>query len=258
MYGGLEGKTAIVTGATRGIGQGIVERFVADGARVIALARNRERLLELQGELGEDRVIVRTLDLADDRASAEVPEEIVEAYGPIHILVNAAGTMERAEVADLDIEMVERTMKVNFTNQVRFTQVVYNHMRNQGYGKIVNLSSLSGKRGYAGGTAYCASKFALIAFTQCLAHEAIEYGIQVNAVCPGFVDTDMGIAALQARADRAGVTLDEMRADVEKRIPAGRIARVEDVVSLVRYLVSDEVTYIVGQAINVDGGQLFH
>lgn len=253
----LQGKTALVTGASRGIGRAIVERFIADGARVIALARNADRLAELQDELGE-RVVTQTLDFADDEACARVPAEVVEEHGPIDILVNNAGVMERGEVADLDIEVVERTMKINFTNQVRFTQVVYNHMREQKRGKIVNLSSLSGKRGYAGGTAYCASKFAVIAFTQCLAHEAIKYGIQVNAVCPGFVETEMGIAALQARADRAGLSLEALRTDVEQRIPAGRIARVEDVVSLIRYLVSDEVAYIVGQAINVDGGQLFH
>lgn len=256
-HGELHGKKAIVTGAARGIGRAIVERFVADGAEVIALGRNAERLKQLREELGE-AVNTRTLDLADDAASATVPQAVIDEWGPIDILVNNAGIMERTMVADLDIDEVERAMKVNFINQVRFTQVVYNHMRQRKYGKIVNMSSLSGKRGYAGGTSYCSSKFALIGFTQCLAVEAIEFGINVNAVCPSFVETEMGLSALQSRADQAGITLEELRAQVEARIPAGRIGSVADVASLVRFLVSDESAYIVGQALNVDGGQLFY
>lgn len=257
QHGGLHGKRAIVTGATRGIGRAIVERFVADGAEVIALARNMERLKQLQSDLG-DAVFIRTLDLADDEASAAVPQAVIDEWGPIDILVNNAGIMERSLVADLDISEIERAMKVNFINQVRLTQVVYRHMRERKYGKIVNMSSLSGKRGYVGGTSYCSSKFALIGFTQCLAVEAIEHGINVNAVCPSFVETEMGLRALQIRADQAGISLEELRAQVESRIPAGRIGRVEDVAALVRFLVSDESSYIVGQALNVDGGQLFH
>ena len=257
QHGGLHGKTAIVTGATRGIGRAIVERFVADGAKVVALARHMDRLKQLQSDLG-DSVFIHTLDLADDEASAAVPQTVIDRWGPIDILVNNAGIMERSFVADLDIGEVERTMKINFINQVRFTQVVYRHMRERRYGKIVNMSSLSGKRGYAGGTSYCSSKFALIGFTQSLAVEAIEYGINVNAVCPSFVETEMGLHAIQVRAEQAGISLDEMRAQVESRIPAGRIGRVEDVAALVRFLVSDESNYIVGQALNVDGGQLFY
>lgn len=257
QHGGLQGKKAMVTGATRGIGRAIVERFVADGAEVIALARNGDRLQDLQADFGK-AVHIRTLDLADDAASAAVPRAVVDEWGPIDILVNNAGMMERTMVADLDIAEVERTMQVNFINQVRLTQVIYNHMRERKYGKIINMSSLSGKRGYPGGTSYCSSKFALIGFTQCLATEAIEFGINVNAVCPSFVETEMGLSALQARADQAGVTLKEFRSQIESRIPAGRIGSVADVVAMVRFLVSDDSAYIVGQALNVDGGQLFH
>lgn len=253
-HGEFSGKTALITGATRGIGRVLVERFVASGAHVLAAGRAPTALAELRARFGVETL---SFDLAVDASTAEVATRLRTDDVPVDILVNCAGIYTRGELKDLDIGELEHVMKVNFTNTVRLTQGVYDGMRRRGRGKIVNLSSLSGKRGYAGGTAYTASKFALVAFTQCLALEAIGAGIQVNAVCPGFVETDMADEALRARAQMTGQTADAVRAARERAIPAGRLATPDEVAAVVLFLCGPESDYIVGQAWNVDGGQYF-
>lgn len=248
------GKKALITGATGGIGRELVRRFVDEGAEVVAAGRSEEALAEL-GRI--DGVEPLRLDLADDEQTAAAAARFESAESAADILVNGAGVHSRAELPHLAIDELERVMKVNFTNTVRFTQGVYAGMRRQGRGKIVNISSLSGKRGYAGGTSYTASKFALLAFTQCLAMEAVRFNIQVNAVCPGFVETEMAEAAMQAKAAISGETVEKVREASVRAIPAGRWARPSDVASVVLFLCSPNCDYIVGQAWNVDGGQHF-
>lgn len=249
------GKTALITGATRGIGRVLVDRFVASGARVLAAGRNESALAALQEETGADTI---SFDLADDEQTADAAARLRREAAGIDILVNSAGIYTRAELKDLDIAELQLVMKVNFTNTVRFTQGVYEGMRRRGRGgKIVNISSLSGKRGYAGGTSYTASKFALVAFTQCLALEATPHDIQVNAVCPGFVETDMAEAALRAKAEMSDQSIESTRAQRNRAIPAGRLATPDDVAAVVLFLCSPSSDYIVGQAWNIDGGQHF-
>lgn len=253
-HGEFSGKTALITGATRGIGRVLMERFVAAGAHVVAAGRDPNALADSRAQLGVDTL---SLDLADDALTTEVADRLRTDDIPVDILVNCAGVYTRAELKDLDIGELEYVMKVNFTNTVRLTQGVYTGMRRRQRGKIVNVSSLSGKRGYAGGTAYTASKFALVAFTQCLALEAVGAGIQVNAVCPGFVETDMAEEALRARAEMTGQPIEAVRAAREGAIPAGRLATPDDVAAVVLFLSGPKTDYIVGQAWNIDGGQYF-
>lgn len=249
------GKTALITGATRGIGRLLVDRLVSSGAHVVAAGRNETALARLRDETGAHTI---SFDLADDEQTAEAAATFRTEGAGVDILVNNAGIYTRAELKDLDIAELRLVMKVNFTNTVGFTQGVYEGMRRRGRGgKIVNISSLSGKRGYAGGTSYTASKFALVAFTQCLALEAISHGIQVNAVCPGFVETDMAEFAARAKAEMGGQSVESVRAERERAIPAGRLATTEDVAAVVLFLCSPASDYIVGQAWNVDGGQHF-
>jgi meso-butanediol dehydrogenase/(S,S)-butanediol dehydrogenase/diacetyl reductase len=269
----LEGKVALVTGAggEKGIGRAIALRLAREGA---AVAVNDLRDAPL-GNWGGLRQVVDEIedigrdalccvgDVTDAVAVDQIVSETLARFGRIDILVNNAGSQvgpDRVPVIDLDEAVFDRVLAVNLKGTFLCSRAVTRHMIERGGGgKIINMSSSAGKQGRARFAAYSASKFGVIGFTQSLAIELGPHGINVNAICPGLVDTERvyGIASGLKPEDATiedyrGVLIDE----AAQATPLGRIAQPEDVAQLAAYLASAESDFMTGLAINVAGGRL--
>lgn len=234
-------KSALVTGGSRGIGLAVVTRFRAEGWRVATCARSLE---SLAGNPADYRF---ACDVADAAAVREGIQGVVNEFGAIDALVNCAGLAGSNPLeADGNDELWHRIIDVNLHGSYYVTKQVFAHMRDAG--RIVNIGSVLSHTGVADQTAYTAAKHAVLGFTRAFAKHAAGRGVTVNAVCPGWVRTDM------ARERWVELGIDEAGAAAE--IPLGRIAEAADVASLVFYLASDEAGAITGQAFNIDGGVL--
>jgi len=183
-------------------------------------------------------------------------ERAVADLGTVHILVNNAGIAQPAFITELSEETWDRTMAVNLKSMFLCSKAVAPLMMAQRYGKIVNLSSKSGKQGGLWLTAYCASKFGVIGFTQSLAMDLAPYGVNVNAICPGQVYTPMWDNVLkQAYARKLDMDEDQVRDYYNSKVPLGREVTLEEIGNVVVFLCSDQASYMTGQAINITGGQ---
>lgn len=254
------GKHALVTGATGGIGRATARLLAQMGAAVTITGRKEELLAQVKREILEQRVDARVVAIRADVTNEEERKTLVEQAerhaGPITLLVNNAGAFEYAFMEDVTQESMERLMNINYTSVVLLTQKIYAGMKRLGEGAIVNVSSLSGLRGVPGGTAYCASKFALIGFTHSLALEAISHGVRVNAVCPGYVDTAMGHDVISSSASAVGVSVEQRWKQVNGGIPSGKITQPEEVANTIAYLLSDAAVNLVGESVKISGGAL--
>ena len=275
----LTGKVAIVTGAggRHGIGRSIATRLASEGADVVVT----DIVQSLEGIRPEDALegweglpsVVKEIEsmgrkslgiYSDVSVQGDVNElvkEVVEKFGKIDILVNNAGSRpgkDRVLVVDLEEEALDLVMRVNVKGTFLCSQAVVKQMIAQkSGGKIVVISSGAGKKGIARYAAYCASKFALIGFTQSLAKEVGEYGINVNAICPGLVDTervDFIAAALANSAESGAEYRAEMIQERSTVVPLGRVAQGEDIANTAAFLCSDQSDYLTGLSISVSGG----
>ncbi|WP_270179178.1 SDR family NAD(P)-dependent oxidoreductase [Alkalihalobacillus sp. CinArs1] len=257
----LNNQHILITGATGGIGYVTAKVAVQTGAAVTITGRNEKKLSELQKECEELVESTNVTSIVADLTNAEDRSHLIKKAakenGPITGLVNSAGIGGGDTLDHLQEEDLRNVMELNYTATVLLTQLVYNHMRNEGKkGGIVNLSSLSGLRGTYGNTAYSASKFAITGFTQSFAHEAIKHGIRVNAVCPGFVDTEMGRNAIEAKGKREGKSYEEELQAVEEGLPSGRITQPEEVANSIIYLLSSASENIIGESLKISGGSV--
>jgi len=254
------GEHLLITGATGGIGSALAKTAAALGATVTLTGRNEEKLSELQAELresfGEKKVHSFKADLSLEEERLALVEFAEKQAGEITMLVNNAGLYHYSRVDQLLEEDLNRIMHVNFTSAVLLTQLVYKGMLQEKRGSIVNVASLSGLRGNPGNTAYVASKFALVGFTHCLALEAIQHGIRVNAVCPGYVDTEMGERVIDETAKDQAKSYNDHYAQVEKGIPSGRISTPQEVANSIIFLLSNATGNIVGETLKISGGAL--
>ncbi len=200
----LKGKHALITGATGGIGYATAKVLVQMGAAVTITGRNEHKLQTLKEEIHSSfpdaHVFLHTADLTDEDERDALVSASEKANGFISLLVNAAGISGGGPVDELKEKEMNQIMTLNYNAAVLLTQRVYRTMKEKGEGAVVNVSSLSGLRGTHSNTAYSASKFALIGFTHSMAVEAIEHGVRVNAVCPGYVETEMGKSAIEKKA----------------------------------------------------------
>jgi len=229
----MENKKVLVTGGNRGIGKGIVEGFLNNGNEVLASCRDVSKF-----PLENDRLTVAELDIADTR-SVDNFKNTVESFGP-EILVNNAGiTKDNIFLRMSEDEWLD-VINTNLTGTFRVTKLAAKGMLKQKWGRIINISSISGMMGNPGQANYSASKSGIDGFTRSLAKELGSRNITVNSVAPGFIATDM-----------TDSLTDE---ELTKKIPLGRIGNVEDVVSLVLFLSSEDSNYITGQTLVVDGG----
>ncbi len=253
---GLEGKVAIVTGGARGICESIVEGFAKEGANVVISDILTDAAQELAEKLKKDGVKalavktdVRQKSDADNLAATTLKE-----FGKIDILVNGAAVVRDIKFIDIEEEEWDRVLDVNAKGVYLITRAIISHMIAAKQGKIVNISSRSGKDAQAGLAHYGASKFAVIALTQALAKELAEYNINVNAVCPGVIRTDMWEKLLDARFERTGIPREQIFAKMVETIPLRRPQDPEDIANVVLFLSSNISRNITGEAVSVNGG----
>jgi len=243
----LEGKVALVTGASRGIGRVIAETLAEAGATVVLGARDAARLSECVSaiEARGGRAEAVTLDVAT-KASVEAAIGVLLAkHGRLDVLVNNAGITRDNLLLRMKTEEWDAVLATNLTGAFLCTQLALKPMLKQKGGRIVNVTSVVGLTGNAGQANYAASKAGLVGFTKSVAREVASRGITVNAVAPGFIETDM-TAAMTEKAREAVVSA----------IPLGRVGQARDVAAAVAFLASDDAAYVTGQVLAVDGG--FH
>ena len=237
----LEGKAAIITGSSRGIGRAIAEAFAENGAGLVIHGTSEESLRPLAEELGCSFVAG---DIGELSTSQRLTEECIRSFGKVDVLVNNAGINTRTKFLDLTPEEWDKVLRVNLTGAFYACKCVLPHMLAQKSGVIVNMSSRAGKTAHPTSSAcYGASKAALDALTRKLAYDFGAEGIRVNAICPGPVETDM---SLQWTAD--------YRAKILDNIPLRKLGRAEDIADLAVFLASDSSAFITGESININGG----
>ncbi|WP_221566521.1 SDR family NAD(P)-dependent oxidoreductase [Alkalihalobacillus sp. TS-13] len=256
----LENRHVIVTGASGGIGSETAKAVVKMGGKVTITARDEKKLDLLKQELTEytplDNINLHIADLTSENEQKHLVDKAIEKLGPVYALVNCAGIAGGGIVDDTSKEELEFIMDLNYTSAVMLTKFVYQSMKQHKRGAIINVSSLSGLRGTYGNTAYAGSKFALIGFTHSFALEAIENGVRVNAVCPGYVNTPMGIKAIEKRAVRNGITFEEQLKNIENEYPSGNLTQPEEVANTIAYLLTDAAPNIIGESVKISGGSV--
>jgi NAD(P)-dependent dehydrogenase (short-subunit alcohol dehydrogenase family) len=257
--GRLAGRFAIVTGASRGIGEAIAFEFAKQGCGVALIATGREALTKLAARIGDGggTALVLPLDVTDREACFAAVVEAEQTFGRVDILVNAAGAHIANRFLDYSPDDFNRLLQVNLFGPLHLMQAVLPAMQRRQYGKIVNIASTAGKWASANQSAYNTSKHALVGLTRCVALEAGAFGINVNAICPGFVDTQMLDDSLRAVAVINKVSLEDMKAAAMKRVVLQRAVTPSEVTALAVYLASDESASMTGQSIILDSGMLF-
>jgi len=241
-------KVAFITGATRGIGKAIALELANEGYNIALNYRTENEALEsLKKEISE--IGVECYPVQGDVSKAEDAErmtkEIIEHFEQIDVLVNNAGITKDNLILRMKEEEFTDVINVNLVGTFNITKNVIKYMTKKRYGKIINLSSVVGISGNAGQSNYAASKAGIIGFTKSIAKELASRNITANAVAPGFIQTDM-----------TNVLKDEIKEAIEGTIPLKRLGTAEDVAKVVKFLASEESSYITGQVINVDGGML--
>ena len=241
-------KVALVTGATRGIGKEIAITFAKAGYDVaINYRKANEDLENVKNEIEAMGAKCFTVqgDVSNFGDTERFVKEIIDEYGKIDVLVNNAGITKDTLLMRMKKEDFNQVIDVNLGGTFNVTKNVINYMLKAKKGRIINISSVVGVSGNAGQTNYAASKAGIIGFTKSLAKEVASRNILVNAVAPGFIETDM-----------TNVLKGEVKEEIAKQIPLKRLGTVSDVANVVKFLASDESSYITGQVINVDGGML--
>lgn len=254
---GLDPKVAIVTGGGTGIGKAIAMQLAKNGARVAILSRNRSHLDAAADEFKRLDLSVFPLQV-DVRAKADVQcavGDVVHEWGAIHILVNNAGISGLTLIDDPDDHRWYDILETNLNGLYLMTKEVLRHIPEHQGGRIINISSVLGKFGVPGYTAYCTTKHGMIGFTRALALEVVHRGITVNTICPGWVDTEMATQGINESAAFQGMTPEEFKAQAVAAVPIRRFLESNEVAELVCYIASDLAKGITGQAINVCGGQ---
>lgn len=258
MSRALDGAVAWVTGGGRGIGRAIAHALAADGASIVVSARSADevgavaRAIEASGPpaLGVACDVTRESDV---RA---VYDAAVARFGRVDILINNAGFVESAPFVRLEAPLWDRTLAVNLTGPYLCMRAVLPAMIERRRGRIVNISSTAGRVGYPYTAAYCAAKHGVLGLTRSVALEVASKGVTVNAVCPGWVDTDMTAHSIRRIAERTGRSPDAARQALEAMNPLGRLMRPEEVAAVVRFLAGPDADAITGQAYGVDGGEV--
>jgi acetoacetyl-CoA reductase len=243
--GTLKEAVAVVTGASRGLGRAIAEELGSGGAHVVVnYSRSKEPAEELVNQLKEEGAgaIAVQADVSDPDQAQSLIDRTMEEFNRIDVLVNNAGINIDRTLRKLSVEDWEKVIQVDLNSAFYTVHAALPHMMEQGGGKIINMSSFVGEAGNVGQANYSAAKAGLLGFTKTAAKELARYGITVNSICPGFIETDM-VASIP----------EEQREKLLKTVPLGRFGQPEEIARAVRFLVEDG-DYITGQALDINGG----
>ena len=252
----LSGKHALVTGGSRGIGTAVVEILLAHGARVASVSRTGAPQKESSPSGSRDAVHHVSADVTDSESVKKAFESARGRFGEIAILVNNAGQAASAPFLKTDPALWRKMIAVNLDGTFHCTQAVLAGMLAAGWGRIINIASTAGLTGYGYVTAYCAAKHAVVGLTRALAIEVATKGVTVNAVCPGFTDTDIVKEAVANIVAKTGRTAEQAQAELASRNPQKRLVRPKEVANTVAWLCLPGSEAITGQAIAVAGGEL--
>lgn len=247
-------KHAFVTGGGSGIGLATATALARTGWKVTIAGRNRERLEAAVRGIGSGRAQV--LDVTDEVAVAEAVRVSADALGPIALLVNNAGGVTSAPFEKTSAEAWRQTLDLNLMGTVHCTRAVLPAMRAAGWGRIVNVASTAGLIGYRYVSAYVAAKHAVVGLTKALALEVAKTGVTVNAVCPGYTDTDVVASAVQTISAATKRSVDEALATFTAVNPQGRLVKPEEVAAAVLWLASDDAAAVNGIALPIAGGEV--
>jgi acetoacetyl-CoA reductase len=235
-------KVAIVTGGTRGIGRAISQQLIEDGYKVVAIYNgNKEAAKAFEAETGHKAY---QLDVADFAACQEKVQQIETKLGPIHVLVNNAGITRDRVFHKMEADSWHEVIETNLSSCFNMCRAVILGMRERKAGRIINISSINGQKGQFGQTNYSAAKAGMLGFTKALAQENAGRKITVNAICPGYIETDMTSA----------ISADVLQAIINQ-IPVGRMGKTDEIAAAVSFLTSEKSAFITGATLSVNGGQ---
>jgi len=235
-------RVALVTGGTRGIGAAISKALKAQDRTVVANYAGNDEAAQAFGR--ETGIKIIKFDVSDFEVAKSAIEQIVAEFGPIEILVNNAGITRDGTLARMTRDMWDAVIATNLGSCYNLCKLTFDGMRAQRFGRIVNVGSINGQAGQYGQVNYAAAKSGIHGFTKALAQEGARYGITVNAIAPGYVDTDM-VRAVPA----------EVLQKIVARIPVGRLGHAEDIARGVAFLTADEADFITGSTLSINGGQ---
>lgn len=254
---GLQGRHALITGAGRGIGAAIAQRLAAEGARLTLVGRQLAPLRALAEQLpASAQAQALSCDVSDAAAVQACWQQARDAGGPIHILVNNAGQARSAPLARTDDALWSEMLTVNLSGTFHGCGEVLPDLLAAGWGRIVNVASAAGQRGYAYVSAYVAAKHGVIGLTRALALELAAKGITVNAVCPGYTETDLLASSVERVMASTGRSAEQARAEFSRHNPQGRLVQPGEVADAVAWLCSPGAAAINGQSISVSGGEV--
>jgi NAD(P)-dependent dehydrogenase (short-subunit alcohol dehydrogenase family) len=251
----LKGKSAIITGAARGIGAAFAGAYAREGATVAIADIDMARAEQTAKAIGPSAFAIR-LDVTDQASIDSAIAEVEKKCGGIDILINNAALFDMAPIVEITRASYDRLFSINVGGALFTLQAVARSMvKNKRKGKIINMASQAGRRGEALVAVYCASKAAIISFTQSAGLDLIKHGINVNAIAPGVVDGEHweGVDALFAKYEN--LAIGEKKKQVAAGVPYGRMGTAEDLVGMAVFLASEDSNYVVAQTYNVDGGQ---
>ncbi len=246
-------KTALITGGGRGIGRAIAVAFAREGIRVAVAARTAEQVEQVAHEIGNGAIAL-VCDVADPESVTRMFTELREQLGDADILVNNAGIAESATLVSTTDELWHRHLAINLSGTFYCTRAALPAMLKKGWGRVINIASIAGKTGAPYIAAYSASKHGVLGLTRSVALEVATTGITVNAICPGYVETDMVSRGIEQITTKTGRTAEEALDSLKKMSPQNRLVTVEEVAAVALLLASDEGRGINGQGINIDGG----
>lgn len=245
----LKDKVVLVTGGSKGIGKGIAQAFVEEGAKVAIVARDAHGLQEAKRQLGN--VLTIQADVTDKNEREKVFSQLLETYETIDILVNNAGGSNGGLISETELSLFEEAFSLNYFSAVHFSQLALPVMKAKQSGAIINISSIFGRE--SGGKAtYNSAKAAMISFTKSLADEVIRDGIRVNGIAPGSILHPTGNWQKRLEENR-----EKMEQFIDQNIPAGRFGTVEEIANVAVFLASEKASWVVGATLNVDGGQSY-
>lgn len=244
---------AVVTGGASGIGEAIAEQLADTGMRVTVMGRDPERLHTTANRL---KVASQQVDITNAEDVQSGFAAAVSVNGPVTILVNNAGAAESSTFRKMDDDLWDRMLAVNLTGTYLCTKAVIDAMSEAGFGRIINVASTASQKGYAYVSAYCAAKHGVLGLTRSLALEMARQGVTVNAICPGFTDTDMVARSLDKIVESTGMQRQQALAELVKNNPQGRLIQPKEIAEAVLWLCHPNSASVTGQAISVAGGEI--